>query len=500
MKQKLLLPAFLLLCISGFSQSILLEPTGTGQGIYSKRSSLYNFTVPTPLVLPDSVAGTRLMWIPDRSAFRVGSVSGTQWNNANIGHYSFAIGLDLKVTGLASGAVGMQNEASGAQSFAGGFSNYATGNQSLSFGILNNTSGSASIALGRSNLISAQGTNSVAIGQGNNAQFSNNYLIGKDNKGKNILEFAFGYENDVSADRSFSIGYFNNNSGVSSYNFGEANTSKTERAMNIGFDNQSAGIRALAIGYSNLPTGDYNVALGSGNKGAGSQGIAIGTVNKSNGNNSLSGGLGLVNNVFCATMLDTYNDSLITDLIGGALSATAHDSNDPLLIIGNGTGNNARSNALTMYKNGKLGLGTDLPTQLLDVDGSARFRSVVTDNANTNFLTIETDGTIKKTNPAASDMRLKQNIAPLDNPIEKIMAMQGVSYEFKENPDQKRMGFIAQEVEKVFPEAVLELDSGMKGVRYDDLIPVLLEAIKSQQKQIEALEQKLTEINRLLKK
>lgn len=495
MKQKLLLSAFLLVTISGFSQSILLEPTGTGQGIYSKRSSLYNFSIPTPLVLPDSGAGTRLMWIPDRSAFRAGTVSGTDWNNANIGPYSFAMGLDLKVTGLAAGAVGMQNQVSGFQSFAGGLNNGVSGNQSLAFGAGNNVASAFSVALGNANIIPSTGTNSVLIGQGNGVQVSNNYLIGKDNQGKNILEFAFGYENEVSAARSFSIGYFNKNAGVDSYNFGEANTTKTERAMNIGFNNNSGGIRAIAIGNGNTPTGNNHLSLGTGNRGEGLQSLSLGTVSKSNSDMSLSGGLGIVNNSYASVMLGIFNDSLLTDLAGAGISKIVYDANDPLFIIGNGTANNQRTNALTMFKNGRLGLGTNTPTQLLDVNGSARFRSVTTDNSNTVFLSIETDGTIKKTTPTVSDERLKQHIATLENPLEKLMQLRGVGYEFKETPDQKRMGFIAQEVEKVYPEAVFELEQGgLKGVRYDDLIPVLLEAIKAQQKQIETLQRQMAEI------
>jgi hypothetical protein len=277
---------------------------------------------------------------------------------------------------------------------------------------------------------------------------------------------------------------------------GEANVTKSERAMNIGFNNESAGIRAMAIGTGNSPTGNNHLSLGSGNRGEGMQSLSMGTSSKSNSDMSLSGGLGIVNNSYASVMLGVYNDSLLTDLAGAAISKTAFDANDPLVIIGNGTATNQRSNALTMYKNGRMGLGTNSPSQLLDVNGSARFRSVTTDNANTVFLSIETDGTLKKTTPTASDVRLKQNIVALENPLEKLVQLRGVSYEFKETPNQKRMGFIAQEVEKVYPEAVFEIEqSGLKGVRYDDLIPVLLEAIKTQQKQIETLQKQMAEIS-----
>ena len=154
---------------------------------------------------------------------------------------------------------------------------------------------------------------------------------------------------------------------------------------------------------------------------------------------------------------------------------------------------------MTIIKEDGVGIGVSAPTEMLDVNGSARFRNIATDNSNTVFLTVESNGTLRKTNFGISDFRLKQNIKKLENPLEKIVRMRGVSYEFIENPNQKRMGFIAQEVEKVFPEAVFESENGFKGVRYDDLIPVLLEAIKSQQKQIESLTIQVGSLNESVK-
>ena len=154
---------------------------------------------------------------------------------------------------------------------------------------------------------------------------------------------------------------------------------------------------------------------------------------------------------------------------------------------------------MTIVKEDGVGIGVTTPTEMLDVNGSARFRNIATDNSNTVFLTVEPNGTLRKTTSGFSDFRLKQNIEKLENPIEKIMQMRGVSYEFIENPNQKRMGFIAQEVEKVFPEAVFESENGYKGVRYDDLIPVLLEALKSQQKQIESLTLQVGSLNESVK-
>jgi hypothetical protein len=482
---------------NGFGQSTLITPESDKGGIYSKRSQTLNPFVALPsFILPDSGAGTRLMWIQERSAFRAGTVSGNQWNMLNIGAFSFATGFDNLAIGSTSTAFGALNQVSGNQGFVGGLNNILSGNQSFVFGAANLSEGSSSVTLGNSNKISFSGTNTIVIGQNNDAQSTNNFLIGKNNKGKNDLEFAFGFNNDVSAFQAFSIGSLNENAGSQSFNFGESNTTFIERAMNIGFNNNSKGIRALAIGNQNSPKGDKHIALGSGNKGDGVQSISMGTSSKSNSDFSISGGLAIVNNSFGSVMLGIYNDTLSKNLSSKIPSKTEFVAEDPLFVVGNGSKETARSNAITLYKNGKMGLSNIDPTEILDVNGSARFRNVITDNQNTVFLTIESNGTIKKTTLGASDARLKQNVKTLTNPLKKVIQMHGVTYEFKDNPGQKRIGFIAQELEKVMPEVVFDNEEGLKGVRYQEIVALLSEAIKEQNLQIQHLVKKVQKLEK----
>jgi len=98
----------------------------------------------------------------------------------------------------------------------------------------------------------------------------------------------------------------------------------------------------------------------------------------------------------------------------------------------------------------------------------------------------------------SSDERFKKNIIPITDALTKLQQINGVEYEmnieaFKEKNFAKgrQMGFLAQNVEKVVPEAVSENEDGYKGVDYARLVPLLLESIKEQQKQIEALEKKI---------
>lgn len=81
----------------------------------------------------------------------------------------------------------------------------------------------------------------------------------------------------------------------------------------------------------------------------------------------------------------------------------------------------------------------------------------------------------------ASDIRLKKDITPLEDSLDKILSLRGVNYFWKDkiSGTGKQTGFIAQEVEKVFPEVVSENDKGTKNVNYSALIAPVVESIKT---------------------
>lgn len=89
-----------------------------------------------------------------------------------------------------------------------------------------------------------------------------------------------------------------------------------------------------------------------------------------------------------------------------------------------------------------------------------------------------------------SDIRKKENIKELENPLEKISKIRWVSFDWNETKKHD-VWVIAQEIEKVLPEIVSTDDDGIKSVDYSKLTPLLIEAIKEQQKQIDELKQKL---------
>ena len=102
---------------------------------------------------------------------------------------------------------------------------------------------------------------------------------------------------------------------------------------------------------------------------------------------------------------------------------------------------------------------------------------------------------------ATSDKRLKENVKPLDSALDKIKKINGVEFDWIDGKDEHGnsvhsneghdIGVIAQEIEEVLPEVVTTRDNGYKAVKYEKIVPLLIQAIKEQQEQINKLEEKL---------
>ena len=133
----------------------------------------------------------------------------------------------------------------------------------------------------------------------------------------------------------------------------------------------------------------------------------------------------------------------------------------------------------------------------------------------------------------ASDESYKENISSINNSLNTIRQMRGVTYKLKEQADEstitntlqsdvssrdtlsarspvpveivnkikaekkrKKAGFIAQELEEIFPEAVYTLPNGKKAIAYSEIIPLLVEAIKEQQNEIDKQQNEIDELRR----
>ena len=109
-----------------------------------------------------------------------------------------------------------------------------------------------------------------------------------------------------------------------------------------------------------------------------------------------------------------------------------------------------------------------------------------------NDLSIEGDVVI------SSDKRLKANIISLGGTLAKLLQIDGKSYTMKKDESEKqKIGLLAQDIEKVFPELVSE-SSGIKSVNYQGLVPVLINALKEQEEKIKFQERKLLRLESLV--
>lgn len=147
---------------------------------------------------------------------------------------------------------------------------------------------------------------------------------------------------------------------------------------------------------------------------------------------------------------------------------------------------------------GNVGIATNNPLSRLHVVGDARIAS---GSLGVGVAPNATDGRVDASNDivaySTSDQRLKENVMPIENALEKVKTLTGVEFDWKEKTAHVHgyhghdVGIIAQDVQAVLPEAVRTNESGYLSVRYEKMIALLIEANKELAARVEELEKKL---------
>jgi hypothetical protein len=161
-----------------------------------------------------------------------------------------------------------------------------------------------------------------------------------------------------------------------------------------------------------------------------------------------------------------------------------------------------------------LNVGNDLAVRGGLSAGDGRFAGNVGINGHTTIgnaadgspgFTLQVNGTVAGVGAYnnISDERYKKNITPLTHALDKIMNIEGVEYDWRTNEFPKinfdhgtQIGFIAQQLKEVLPEAVTQDTAGYYSIAYSKVIPVLVEAVKDQQKQIASKDAELAAMKR----
>ena len=402
------------------------------------------------------------------TASNVGSISLGSFTTAN-GNSSTAIGSQTNATGEYSTALGSQTTASGPYSTALGRNTSATGNYATAMG-RNTTAISYSTAMGDET--SASGSYSTAMGRQTIASGNNATAIGRSTIASALNSTAMGDETEASANSSTAMG----GSTTASGNFSTA----------MGFNTTASSAYSTATGHYTSATGFMSTAMG---------------------NNTVAPS-------YAETVVGTYNTTYTPN------ASLTYNSGDRLFVIGNGQ-SGSRSNAMVVLKNGNIGIGTNTPQELLHISGGRlRIGTETIEDTGSNQLTIDaslipatnnafrlgnndsrwigvwaTNGTIN-----TSDRREKKNIKHLNYGLAEVLQMNPVSFNWKnKNTPDLKLGLIAQELQTLIPEVVKthswEIDDvtglltkkelNRLGVYYSDLVPVLINAIKEQQKIID---------------
>ena len=222
--------------------------------------------------------------------------------------------------------------------------------------------------------------------------------------------------------------------------------------------NNSAGTYSVAMGYGTTASGDFSTAMGGSTTASGEISTAMGRDNIASGYASTAMGYQSRASDFGLVAIGQYNSS------GSSVTnnAISFSTSNTAFVIGNGTVG-ARSDAFKVMFNGDATVSND--------------------------LTVSGDVNI------SSDARLKSNIVSLGSTLPKLLLIDGKSYEMK---GKQKIGVLAQEIQEVFPELVSEDDNEMLAVNYQGLVPVLINALKEQDKIIKTQEERLSKIEEVL--
>jgi len=399
-------------------------------------------------------------------------VDGNNITNSNSGNVGIGVSFppQSKLVVIGNAAIGSQISSTGDNALATGFFTFASGNNSFSGGSYSSASGENALAFGNSS--EATALNAAAFGLAIRVNVQHSFGVGSYNS---IEDINTPFPNQ----RIFQVG-----NGVASNIRRNAFTVLRNGNVGIGVDAPDAPLHFVS------DTRNRKIVLWS-------------SIN----NDHQFYGFGVNANTLRYQIATTADDHVF---FSGASTTTSAE-------------------LMRIKGNGNIGLGVTDPAFVLDVGGRMRIRATpgftaglwFNNQANTaipafigmqadnligvfgagngwvfNINTTTGNANLSGSLTTNSDARLKKDIVPLSNSLEAIQQLSGYSYHWKDasNPEEQ-IGLLAQEIQKVYPQLVKENEQGTLSVSYSGMVPVLLEAIKEQQKQIEELKKMLLMMN-----
>ncbi len=342
------------------------------------------------------------------------------------------------------------------------------------------------------------GNSQIEFGANAAATAANTTAIGHETKTSGADAMAVGYSANASAANATAIGT-STKSAANSTSVGMNANADASGAVAVGYGGIANGTSATSIGAGSKATAESTVALGAGANSAAANSTAIGTSSVANNTNSTA--FGFESNATAAN----------STAIGKGSVANAADA----LAIGYGTtASGAQSVALGSGANATgdygiaIGSGVSAAANQLSLGASANITSIAIGStgsvAGTQVITIGKTGSTVHLRGSVnandvtvqSDARLKNIIGEYKSGLDDIMKIKTYEFTYKEEPKKKRVGVIAQELQKIFPNAVKKDDDGYLSIRKEDMFYAIINAIKELNQKVIALQNE----NRKLKK
>ena len=241
-----------------------------------------------------------------------------------------------------------------------------------------------------------------------------------------------------------------NNSGTYSSAIGFQTSAVGDYSTAMGYNTTSSASYCTAMGYATTANGSTSTSMGLSTTANGEVSTAMGLGTTANGSVSVAMGRNTTASDYGSLVIGQYNSSG-----SSATSASSFSTSAPAFVIGNGTDSSNKSDAFKVMFDGTTTIAGD--------------------------LTIN------------SDARLKANITSLGGTLAKLLKIDGKSYTMKKDQSEKqKIGLLAQDIQKVFPELVLE-SQGIKSVNYQGLVPVIINALKEQDRKMKEQDRKMRE-------
>ena len=476
-------------------------------------------------------SGFKMIYYGAKGAFRVGFLNNPFggynydkfWDYDSVGYYSFAAGQNARAKGFGAFAFGSFGWADGSGSVA--FFGSAKGNNSFTFG--GSSKGRGSITFegvaeeegGIAMYGYTGGRYGVSIGGGTTG-------LGASSSREDYA-IAIGWNSDARGQASIAMGP-SDAYGYNSFSSGWVTEARGNYSFTMGYQTNSYPYASLALGRFNLVTGDsaawvptdpiLMIGDGTSNNNRSNSFTILKNGQTSVGYNTpigmlnVSSALGSLN---VGGTLDTDNATL---LLGTRTNGMAFDANQ---IEMTGTSDlhlnfNSPTDVRMVEGGGRVGIGQN-PTARLSIKQSANTNAgglrLVSSAANSYWATYYGAGDdlyftwqgvnkayISNVNGAyvnLSDYRVKKDIQTLDPVLGKVLQLRPTTYRYKNNLADAPLsvGFIAQEVETLFPELVFESGT-YKALSYDQFGVLAIKAIQEQQNLIDQQQKKLTKLEK----